>query len=389
MKNKTFQRDKVLTISFGHLAHDTYSSFLGPLLPELISKLGISLVAAGFLDVIRRIPSILTPLVGFIADSVSLKYLTILTPSLTAICMSLLGIAPNYMVLALLLFVTGISAALFHIPSPVIISRVSGKKVSTGMGFYMFGGEMARTLGPLLITAAVSYWGLEGSVRVMPLGFIASALLYIKLKDFDFSNKDRQKKDLESVKITFKKLLPFFFKIFIFLAFGAGLKIALTVFLTTFLIHEGDSFWQAGINLSILQLSGAFSTIFAGMLAEKISCRNTLLISSLGTPLMMIFFINFPEYRILSLTLLGMFIFIPGPVILTMVQKSSFERPAFVNSVYMTINFSISAVMAMLVGYVGDITSLAKTYEIFTWVSLLAIPVVFMFKSGNESSSIR
>ena len=223
----------------------------------------------------------------------------------------------------------------------------------------------------------------------MPLGFIASALLYIKLRDFDFSNKDRQKKDLESVKITFKKLLPFFFKIFIFLAFGAGLKIALTVFLTTFLIHEGDSFWQAGINLSILQLSGAFSTIFAGMLAEKISCRNTLLISSLGTPLMMIFFINFPEYRILSLTLMGMFIFIPGPVILTMVQKSSFERPAFVNSVYMTINFSISAVMAMLVGYVGDITSLAKTYEIFTWVSLLAIPVVFMFKSGNESSSIR
>ena len=148
MKNKTFQRDKVLTISFGHLAHDTYSSFLGPLLPELISKLGISLVAAGFLDVIRRIPSILTPLVGFIADSVSLKFLTILTPSLTAICMSLLGIAPNYMVLALLLFVTGISAALFHIPSPVIISRVSGKKVSTGMGFLHVRGRNGQNSWP-------------------------------------------------------------------------------------------------------------------------------------------------------------------------------------------------------------------------------------------------
>ena len=58
---KTFQTGKVITVSFGHLVHDTYSAFLAPMLPLLIAKLGISLSMAGLLDVTRKIPSLFTP----------------------------------------------------------------------------------------------------------------------------------------------------------------------------------------------------------------------------------------------------------------------------------------------------------------------------------------
>ncbi|MBC8487270.1 MAG: MFS transporter, partial [Bacteroidetes bacterium] len=151
--NKKFNTGKVVTISIGHFFHDIYTAFLAPMLPLLIGKYGISLSMAGLLDVVRKIPSLFNPLIGLIADKVSVKYLVIFTPGITAICMSLLGISPSYVVLLILLFVTGISSALFHVPAPVLVKHFSGEKTGTGMSFFMVGGELARTIGPLLITA--------------------------------------------------------------------------------------------------------------------------------------------------------------------------------------------------------------------------------------------
>ncbi|MEA2095582.1 MAG: MFS transporter, partial [Candidatus Cloacimonadota bacterium] len=126
MKNKKkFQFGNVLTVSFAHLSHDIYSAFLAPLLPLLISKLGISLSMAGFLDVVRKLPSLFNPLIGLMADRICVRYFVIFAPAITGIAMSLLGIAPTYIVLLILLFIAGISNTLFHVPSPVMIKHVS------------------------------------------------------------------------------------------------------------------------------------------------------------------------------------------------------------------------------------------------------------------------
>jgi FSR family fosmidomycin resistance protein-like MFS transporter len=383
---RKYRFNKILFVSFGHLAHDTYSAFLGPMLPLLIEKLGLSLAAAGLLDVIRRVPSMLTPLVGFLADNFNLKYLVILTPGLTAICMSLLGLAPNYAITASLIFVAGISAALFHIPSPVVIKKLAGKRTASGMGYYMFGGELARTLGPLFITAAIAKWGLEGSIATMPPGLIASAILYFKLKDVEVFAPRSETREQSSIKHEFKRMIPFFAGLSGFLLFGGGLKAAATIFLTTFMVKQGSGIWYAGICLSVLQLSGAVSTVITGYLAEKIGCGKVLLITSIFTPTTMFLFLKFPEYQIVTLILLGFFLFMPGPVALTLVQNIESERPAFLNSLYMTVSFTISSVMTFLVGYVGDLTSLEKTFEFFTWLSFLSLPMILLLIKATSKN---
>ena len=107
--------------------------------------------------------------------------------------MSLLGIAPTYTIVAVLLFVMGISSALFHVPSPVMVKKISGDQTGKGMSFYMFGGEMARTIGPLVITGAVSLWGLEGTWRLMPFGLVASFILYLRLRKIKISSDFQSK----------------------------------------------------------------------------------------------------------------------------------------------------------------------------------------------------
>jgi FSR family fosmidomycin resistance protein-like MFS transporter len=111
-----FQTKKIITISAAHFFHDIYTAFLAPMLPLLIAKFGISLSVAGLLDVIRKIPSLFNPFIGLLADKICMKYLVIFTPGISAISMSLLGASPSLAVLFILLFVTGISSALFHIP---------------------------------------------------------------------------------------------------------------------------------------------------------------------------------------------------------------------------------------------------------------------------------
>lgn len=155
-----FQRDKVITISVVHFIHDIYTSFLAPALPLIIDKLGMSYGLAGILAVIQRIPSLLNPLVGIIAERPVMRYMVIISPALTAVAMSLIGIAPGYIFLAIILFVSGLSSTLWHIPTPVMIKHYSGSRTGKGMSYYMLGGELARTAGPLIILGVIELWGL-------------------------------------------------------------------------------------------------------------------------------------------------------------------------------------------------------------------------------------
>ena len=143
--NKKFQTSNVILLSLIHNLHDVYSSFLAPLRPLLIEKFGITLAAASLWDLFQRLPWLLNPFIGMIAERTAARYFVILTPAITAITMSLLGVAPSFTVVSILLIVMGISSALFHVPSPVMVKKLSGDYTGRGMSFYMFGGEMART----------------------------------------------------------------------------------------------------------------------------------------------------------------------------------------------------------------------------------------------------
>ena len=153
-----FQTGKILVLSIAHFVHDVYSSFLAPLLPLLIEKLSMSLTQAGFLSSVMQIPALLNPYIGVLADRISVRYFVILAPAMTAVPMSLIGMAPGYGVLLILLFITGISVSVFHVPSPVMVADLSAARKGRGMSFFMTGGELARTIGPLVAVAGLVWW---------------------------------------------------------------------------------------------------------------------------------------------------------------------------------------------------------------------------------------
>ncbi|MEA3330813.1 MAG: MFS transporter [Campylobacterota bacterium] len=376
MSNKKFKKSEVFTISSAHMIHDIYASFLAPILPLLIEKHGMSLSISAFLDILRRIPALFNPFLGLLAEKTGVKYFVILTPAVTAISMSLIGLAPSYSVLFILLFVSGISSALFHVPSPVMIKEASGNRVGTGMSWFMVGGESARTLGPLLVTAGVSLWGLEGIYKLMPLGLLASVILYIKLKDFDINRPVKKPKEKGDTTKLLKKYFPFFLVLGGFIVFQSGIKSALTLYLPVYLIMKGESLWYAGIALSVLQFFGVLGTFLSGNLSDKIGRKNMLVISSVGSAVSMGLFIYFESIYLLSIV--GLFLFASGPVLMATVQDTDSHMPTFMNSMYMSINFGISSVIVFGVGVLGDSYGLELTYIICNVLAIGCIPVAFL-----------
>ena len=375
---KPFNKLEVLTISSAHFAHDIFSSFLAPLLPLIIEKLGLSLSMVAFLDIVRRLPALFNPLLGLMAERSDVKYFVILTPSVTAISMSLLGLAPSYFVLILLLAVAGISSALFHIPSPTMIKQSSGEETGRGMSYFMVGGEFARTLGPILITSAVAWWGLEGSYRLMPIGIISSIILYVRFRSFDthIKAKKLEKGDVKAVIKQHKNLFVF---LAIFILFNAALKSSLSLYLPVYLVNNGNSLWYAGIALSVLQFSGVIGVFYSGKISDKLGRDKILLYSSLGSIVFMALFVY--TQNIIVLSFLGLFVFAPAPVLMALVQDTNSPMPTFMHSIYMGINFGLSSVMVLLIGYLGDRVGLNETYVICNVLGIgTLIAVVFVLK---------
>ncbi|PLX23117.1 MAG: MFS transporter, partial [Ignavibacteria bacterium] len=376
-----FQTGKVLLISIAHMVHDIYSSFLAPLLPLLIEKLGLTYGMAGSLSMFQRLPSLLNPVVGAMAERMSVRYFIIVTPGLTAVVMSLLGPAPHYFVLVFLLLVMGLSATLFHVPSPVMVKRVAGSQTGKGMSFYMLGGELARTIGPLVILGAVSLWGLEGSWRVMPFGIAASVVLYFQFHRIRISDRFKASKEGLRIRQTFREHQRFLVLMGGVLFFQSLLKSALTAFLPTLMTTEGESLWMAGGYLSALQLAGAIGTFIAGGISDRLGRTPTMLVAFALSPLLLWLFLALEGIAaIVVLMLLGVTLFASNPVMLAFVQDQESERPVFLNGVYMGVSFLLGAVGVQLVGIFGDVFGLRETFSLTAFLSLGALPCILLLR---------
>jgi FSR family fosmidomycin resistance protein-like MFS transporter len=384
-KKKDFQTGNIITISIAHLVHDTYSSFLAPLLPLLIEKFSITYSLAGLFTVFQRLPSLLNPIIGLLADKLAVRYFLIAAPAITSISMSLLGAAPSYYAAAVLLLIAGLGSALFHTPAPVMVRRISGTKIGRGMSVFMFAAEFARTLGPLLALGAVSYWSLEETYKLIPIGLGASVVLFVKFRKIKISDEFKDKKEKAAIGKTLKNYTRTLISLGGTIFFINMLKSSLTAFLPTYLIVKGESLWIAGASFSILQFAGAVGTLSSGTISDKFGRRNTLLTIALLLPVFMWFFILLGDFFMIPILIfMGFFLFASNPVMLAVINEVKSERPAFINGVYMTINFGISAATVTFVGVIGDLIGLDTMYKVVSFSPLLAVPFIMSLYKNKD-----
>ncbi len=357
-----------------HFLHDVYSSFLAPLLPALQEKLAISYGEAGLLNLVRQLPVLANPFVGASADRRGLRLLLVAGPVLTVVSMSLLGSAPSVPVLALLLVGAGLGAALFHVPAPVLVRRLAGNLVGRGMAFYMVGGETARAVGPLVVAAAVTLWGLEGTWRLLPIGLLGILLLAGPLAAR--AAPEPPARCLSKSKASFRALRPHIRLLVALSAYTflrAILKSSLTLYLPTLLAGRGEPLWYSNSCLSLLEAAGILGTFLGGTISDRIGRIPVLVAAALlGPALALLFLSSAGPWSLFLLAGLGLVAFAPGPVLLAVIQDAPCEQPALLNGLYMSLAFGGSALAAAFVGTAADLVGLHAALVGAALVSTLA-----------------
>ena len=369
----------ILFVSFGHMCHDVYTSFLSPILPLLIEKFELSYTSAGFISVMMRLPSLFNPFIGAYAERFDLRYIVIASPTVTAVAMCLMGNASNYYMIALLALTTGISSSCFHVPTPVLLKNLAGKRIGTAMSSFQIGGELSRTIGPIIVLAAVSAWSIEGIYKLIPIGVCMSIIFYFLLRNESLGSDNVKHGISESIAQTLLSEKKLYVSITGILLTKSLTATVLAAFLPTYMMAQGESLWFAGGSLSIVQAAAIAGVLCSGTLSDRIGCRRMIGILTLLAPVSMLFFVySKGVFVIVSLCLVGFTAFSSSPVLLALIQKRGFQYPAIANGLFMTINFMLSSIMVLFAGKCSDIIGIESMFQWFAVLSFIGIPFLFL-----------
>ena len=281
----------ILSLSVGHFINDAYSNFLGPLLPFLVPKLNLSIAEAGWLAAILVISSSFTqPLYGYISDRYLKRAFVVFSPLVTALFMSCLGLANSYAMLALLLVCGGVGIASFHPQGAAMTALASRNRKGLGMSIFVTSGTIGYSLGPILITYTVLWFGLERSYFVMIPGLIVFAMLFFLVPSTDHSSKVAVKQGLrQSLSAVWQPLS----QLYVLVVIRSAVQMCFVNFLPLYLSQKGLPPLMAGKVTTLFLFFGALGGFSGGTLADKFGGKNVISFSMLfSTPLIMSFLLT-------------------------------------------------------------------------------------------------
>ena len=372
--SETFQANRIILISGGHLVHDSFSAFIAPLLPLLIDKLGLSLLLAGSLSVFSLMPSLLSPLIGYVADRFTIRYLVIFAPAATATLATLIGFMPNYSMAALLLFTMGLSIMSFHAPAPAMVAHIAGNKVGRGLSFFMAGGELGRTLAPLLVGFGVAQWGFEGLWRLMFFGWLASLILFIRLRDVS-ARRDRKMSKAKPLPTRIIRVFAPLLGVMILRNLPVS---SLTIFMVVYLVSvRGFDLLLATGALALYGLAGVAGALAGGTLSDRFGRRKTVALAASCSAVFVLAFVHIDGPLLLPILLgLGASAYSVTPVFQALVQDQLPDNRATASGIFFMYEYGVRAFNIMIVGVLGDALGLQNAFIVAALVSLFALPLI-------------
>jgi MFS transporter, FSR family, fosmidomycin resistance protein len=377
-----FDRGTVATLSAAHLVHDSYPAFLGVMLPLLIPKLDMSLAVAGLLATGMRWTTSVQPLLGYWADRTDTRYWVIITPTTTALFMSLAGVAPSQAALFVLLLLTGLSHAAFHPPAGAMATRASGTRWGTGMAWFMTGGDLGRALGPLYIAAVLMAVDVEGSWIAFLPSLLASFVLYRRLHRQD--SVHLKSTSPPRIRDALRAGSRPFFLLSTAMITRSALTVGFVLFYPTFGTTGGATLLRVGLALTVFELSAAGGAFLGGILSDRLGRKPTMLVGLLiGIPPMIGAVLLGPSGLGIAAMAVGGFAVRSSSSVelVAMQQLLPHNRSSAVGIAYFM--KAGGAIISMVgVGALGDWLGIGNALLVAIGVGLLALPGILLLPSG-------
>lgn len=339
-------------LTFGHFTVDSYSSFFSPLLPLLVVKLDLSLTLVGTLVALSSVTSSFSqPLFGFLSDRMRRPWFVAFGPLTAAVFMSGLGLAPNYATLLALLLLAGLGVAAFHPQAAVLASQASPRR-NVPMAYFITGGTVGFSIGPMFAVAVVSAFGLERTWLAVIPGLLASGLMVAWF--MRVPPRPRQ----ETKRVPLRELRPVvrpLTLLYLSTVSRSTVSYGFMTFLPLYLSARGYSLQESGFMLSLYLVFGAAGGFLGGWLSDRIGGHRVIVLSFLlATPLYVAFLV-LPNAIGLPCLILGSFVLQSSlPVNVVLGQELSPRHSSTISSLLMGAAWGMGALIIGPVGAYAD-----------------------------------
>ena len=288
-------------LALGHMVVDINQGALAALLPFLKSAFALSYTATGIIVLTSNVTSsLIQPLFGYFADKTARRWLLPVSVLLSSIGLGFMGLAPSYAAILALVLVTGLGVAAYHPEGYRTATAVAGDRKVTGVSVFSTGGNIGIAVGPPLVTALVTGFGLPGTLGTLVPGLLVATLLAAVLPMLSAPSPARSR----SAAVAPPAMVRAMSLLIVVIAARSWTQLGFTTYVPFYYLEvmKGDP-RMVGTLLAIFLGAGAVGTLIAGPVADRIGVKRFLVaVFLLTTPVAAAFLFS---SGVLSLILLG------------------------------------------------------------------------------------
>lgn len=291
------------SVSIGHGVNEFFSVVIPPVIPLLITDLGISYAQSGLLLTTFFIMySIFQLPVGMLSDWVGKKRLLIAGFACMSGGILLASVAGSYEMLLAAQAIAGIGGSTFHPTGMSLISDVETEETTgRAMGLFGFGGKIGTTASPILVGGLASIAGWRVGLGFAAILGVLVTLVFIPLfsDDEEPSDSDGRVRPNGGRSISFDSGVQALYRtinvpltrdivVLFFLTFLVSVQSrAIQTFTTSYIATGvGGSVSVGNIAFFALLFGGSVSSLWAGSLADRFDRGSLGAIAALATAAM-------------------------------------------------------------------------------------------------------
>lgn len=370
-------------LGLGHLMVDLNTGALPALLPFLKNSFGLSYTMTGTLVLVATISSSLVqPVFGHLSDRSARTWLLPFGVIAATCGMATIGLAPNFIGLLLLIFISGIGIASFHPEAYKTAYLATGEKKATGISLFSVGGNIGYGLGPLAVAFCLTMFGQKGLLLLWAPGLLVGALFLWSLPWLSRNNAAATAShSITGVPASYAMAL-----VLGVVSLGACVHSGMVTYVPLYFSARGEGAIAVGSLLSLFLISGAVGTLIAGPLSDRVGHKRFLTISmGVLCPLIVFFLQSSGPVSIIVLAIIGACLAPMFSVTLVIAQSLMRGRLGVTAGLMTGLGIGAGGLGVMALGVVADSWGVETAMRVISFLPLLPWSIVLLLPSHNAT----
>lgn len=368
---------KILALlGLGHLMVDLNTGALPALLPFLKNTFDLSYTMTGALVLVANLSSsLIQPVFGYLSDRNAQTWLLPFGVIASTCGMAMIGLAPNFAGILLLLFISGIGIASYHPEAYKTAYLATGEKKATGISLFSVGGNIGYGLGPLIVVFCLTMFGQKGLLLLWGPGLLVGALFLWALPRLSRNNAVTAAQQVAATAAA-----PYALAIVLgIVTLGACVHAGMVTYVPLYFSARGEGTVVVGSLLSLFLISGAVGTLIAGPVSDHIGHKKFLMFSmGLLCPLIFAFLRSNGPMSIALLTVIGACLSPMFSVTLVIAQSLMKGRLGATAGLMTGLGIGAGGLGVIALGKVADIWGVETTMYLISFLPLLPWGLVLL-----------